>query len=152
MDYFQKIKIYGSNTNIRLNGSTIKYPAETSVLALPDISTFEIEVLGIYAGIKTKDETKTFWNGAELTISNAKITFSPQSVPINFPSERVSIETFYGYNTIRKKYKWIDLSDYTIMPEGAVDGTVIAVNIEGYSIADNGDGTKDIRFTLTERG
>lgn len=152
MDGMQIIKIYGSNTNIRQNGLTTKYPTETSVLGLSDVISFELEVLGVYAGIKTKDETKTFWNGSELTINNAKITFSPKSVSINFPTEKVAIETFYGFDVIKKRYKWINLYDYTIMPEGATAGTVIAVNIEGYTVTDNGDGTKDIAFTLTERG
>ncbi len=152
MDGMQIIKIYGSNTNIRSNGTTTKYPLETAVLGLPDVISFELDVLGVYAGIKTKDETKTFWNGSELTINNAKITFNPKSVSINFPTEKVAIETFYGFDVLKKRYKWINLYDYFIMPEGATEGTVIAVNIEGYVVADNGDGTKDISFTLTERG
>ena len=148
----QKIKIYGSDTNIRLNGKTVKYPTETSVLALSDVVSFELDVKGIYAQINSENDTKTFWNKSKLIINNAEIAFNPQSMPIDYPSAVNTIESFFGLSVLKKKYKWVQLNDYKLMPSGAVSDTVIAINVSGWAIADNGDGTKNISLTLSERG
>ena len=148
----QKIKIYGSDSNIKLNGRTVKYPAETSVLALSDVQSFELDVKGAYSQLQVETDTKTFWNKTKLMINNAEIAFNPQSMPINYPSTVNTIESFFGLNVLKKKYKWVNLYDYKLMPSGAVSGTVIAVNVSGWAVADNGDGTKNISLTLSERG
>ena len=148
----QKIKIYGSDSNIKLLGKTVKYPTETSVLALSDVQSFELDVKGIYAQINSENETKTFWNKSKLIINNAEIAFNPQSMPIDYPSNVNTIESFFGLNVLKKKYKWVQLNDYKLMPSGATTGKVIAINVSGWAIADNGDGTKNIALTLSERG
>lgn len=149
---FQKIKIYGSDTNIRLNGLTVKYPLETAVTALSDVQSFELDMKGVYAQLQVETDTKTFWNKTKLIINNAEIAFNPQSMPIDYPSTVNTIESFFGLNVLKKKYKWVNLYDYKLMPSGATTGTVIAVNVSGWAIADNGDGTKNISLTLSERG
>ena len=148
----QKIKIYGSDSNIKLNGKTVKYPLETAVLALLDVQSFELDVKGAYAQLQVETDTKTFWNKTKLMINNAEIAFNPQSMPIDYPASVNTIEAFYGLNVLKKKYKWVNLYDYKLMPSGAVSGTVIAVNVSGWAVADNGDGTKNISLTLSERG
>ena len=148
----QKIKIYGSDTNIKLNGKTVKYPLETAVTALSDVQNFELDVKGIYAQINSENDTKTFWNKSKLIINDVEIAFNPQSMPIDYPSSVNTIESFFGLNVLKKKYKWVQLNDYKLMPSGATTGTVIAINISGWAIADNGDGTKNISLTLSERG
>ena len=149
---FQKIKIYGSDINIKLNGLTVKYPLETAVLALSDVQSFELDMKGVYAQLQVETDTKTFWNKTKLIINNAEIAFNPQSMPIDYPSTVNTIESFFGLNVLKKKYKWVNLYDYKLMPSGATTGTVIAVNVSGWAIADNGDGTKNISLTLSERG
>lgn len=149
---FQNIKIYGSNTNIRLNGTTVKYPLETAVTALLDVVSFDLSVKGVYAQLQSEDETKKFWNNSQLVLNNCKISFNPQSMPIQYPENVQSLESFYGLNVLKKRYKWVNLYDYKIMPSGAVVNTVIAVNVSGYAIADNDNGTKNISLTLSERG
>lgn len=149
---FQKIKIYGSDTNIKLNGLTVKYPLETAVLALSDVQSFELDTKGVYAQLQVETDTKTFWNKTKLIINNAEISFNPQSMPIDYPSTVNTIESFFGLNVLKKKYKWVQLNNYKLMPAGATAGTVIAVNVSGWAIADNGDGTKNISLTLIERG
>lgn len=148
----QKIKIYGSDTNIRLLGKTVKYPTETSVTALSDVQSFELDVKGVYAQINSENDTKTFWNKSKLIINNAEIAFNPQSMPIQYPTTSNTIESFFGLDVLKKKYKWVQLNDYKLMPSGAVSGTVIAINVSGWAVADNGDGTKNIALTLSERG
>ena len=148
----QKIKIYGSDSNIKLNSRTVKYPLETAVTALSDVQSFELDAKGAYAQLQVETDTKTFWNKTKLMINNAEIAFNPQSMPIDYPASVNTIEAFYGLNVLKKKYKWVNLYDYKLMPSGAVSGTVIAVNVSGWAVADNGDGTKNISLTLSERG
>lgn len=150
---FQKIKVYGSNTNIKLLGKTVKYPLETAVLALSDVVSFELDVKGVYAQIQNNSDTKTFWNKSKLVINEPSIAFNPQSVPIEYPSTSNTFEAFSGINVLRKKYLWVNLYNYNLRPSGNTTGTVIAVNADGgWAIADNGDGTKNIALTLSERG
>ena len=122
------------------------------MLALLDVQSFELDVKGAYAQWQVETDTKTFWNKTKLMINNAEIAFNPQSMPIDYPASVNTIEAFYGLNVLKKKYKWVNLYDYKLMPSGAVSGTVIAVNVSGWAVADNGDGTKNISLTLSERG
>lgn len=149
---FKKIKIYGSDTNIRVNGATKVYPTSAEVLALSDIVTFELDTKGIYAQLEINTEKKTFWNGSELHINMVRNAYNPQSAPIKFPNTNVTIENFYGAKVLKKRYKWLDISDYPIRPEGIVTNGLIAINITGYSLSDNDNGTKSIAFNIAERG
>lgn len=152
MNCMHTIKIYGSNTNIRQNGRTVKYPLESAITALSDVVSFELEVKGIFASLDVQTEKKSFWNGSELHINTAKNSFNPQSVPFNFPAVSTSIESFFGADVLNKRYKWLQISDYKIRPKELLADSVIAVNITSISIADNGDGTKKIDFNIVERG
>ena len=152
MDGLQIIRIYGSNTNIEFEGENIFLPLKTQVEALPDITYFDLDVSGCYGSIEFKPETKLLRNGKELVTNTNYIKYSPKSMDKTYPNERVTFETYYGKNVLDKRYIWVDVKDYPIVPSGFEDGKLIAVSIKEFSISSNDtQGTKEISLTLQER-
>lgn len=148
----RKIKIYGSDTNILLNGNTVRYPLLADILALPDVVDYELDVKGVYAQLDVQTEKKSFWNLSELHINTVRNAYNPQSIPKKFPTTATTIEAFFGSTAISKRFKWIDIQDYNLRPSALPLLSVIAINITGVTTSDNGDGTKSLAFNIVERG
>lgn len=152
MDGLQMIRIYGSNFNLEFEGESVFLPLKTEVEALPDVVYFDMDVTGCYGSIEFKPETKLLRNGKELVTNTNYIKYSPKTMDIAYPDERVTFDNYFGKKILDKRYIWVDIGDYPIVPNGFADGKLIAVSIKELSIAsDDNKGTKEISLTLQER-
>jgi len=147
-----QIKIYASNTDI-LDGNDIKkFPLITEVTALVDVLSIELSSLtGLYGGLEVSSETKNYWSGGEVVINDARLTFNPQTVPITFSDTNTDILSQWKA-IIKKKFKWIDIKDYTYRPSGILSDLtkLIAVNLSSWQFtAENGN--KNINIAFKER-
>ena len=144
--------IYASNTDI-LDGNDIKkFPLITEVTAITDVLSVDLSnLIGLFAGLEVTSETKNYWSGGEVIINDAKLTSNPQTVPTAFSDTNTDVLSKWKA-ILKKKYKWINIKDYTYRPTEILTDTtkLIAINIATWQFsADNGK--KSINLSVKER-
>jgi hypothetical protein len=73
-------------------------------------------------------------------------------MPKAYPNEVITFDNYFGRNVLNKRYRWVDIDSYPIVPDGYTSEKLIAVSIKEFSITSNDtQGTKEISLTLQER-
>lgn len=152
MEYYIKITIYGSNTDIKLNGRSVKTPSLATVQALMDLESYELETVAINAEPNIESTTIKKWDFYTFIRNRVFWSAKPTGIEKNYEAENKSFEAFYGTKAISKKYLWVHIPDYILMPEGMTNDKVLAINVSGGSFTHNpNNGTKAVTYNLLER-
>lgn len=146
------MRLYGSKQNIREPQGTMKhFVTLAEVEALPDIAYFDLDVTGLYAGLDVKSETIRYLTNNELVTNEITPTYEAKSMAIKYPVADISLDAIFGLNVIEKRYKWLDIKDYPIRPNGMPTGSLLAVNVTGVSVSDDGAGNKSLNINIKAR-
>ena len=144
------VTIYGSDSDIRELGRTVKMPNLIDVQAIAT-TTFTLDVIAVDAEPKIDSTTTKKWDGS-VFIQN-KVLFSAKPTGVSELYEIAdSFESYFGTDTIGKTYKWVHIPNYALMPSGYDNTKAIAINIESVAVEhDHKSGTKTKTFNIVER-
>lgn len=152
MDYYKKITIYGSNTDILENGRSVKTPLINQVLALADIETFEVDVVSVDAEPSYNSTTIKKWDFSTFIRNRIFWSAKPTGIERDFETENNNFEDYFGTETISKEFLWVHIPDYVLMPKGMDNTKVLAICISGASVAHKHEnGTKSLSFNIVGR-
>ena len=122
----QQVTLYASNTDI----TSTEYPTKAAVEALSPASKV-FNATWTRGGVKMVDKTIQHLNGFVMGQRILRLTWEPESEPLDLPSAETDIVSYFGLDVVQKKYKWLYIPEYTIKPAALFGTNCVAVQIVG---------------------
>lgn len=123
------VTLYGSNTDESSN-----YPAISAVTGHTDITSYSMVVLGCYPTYESESEGIKYLGGGAASQQRYRLAYEITGRPIEFPTTRTAVETYYPTNVLSKRFHWVDLSDFELVPASLATTEALAIAIDGVTI------------------
>jgi len=139
------IKIIGTNVD-----SSQDYPSSMELSVLDGYVVKTMSVRALKGKPEFDIETIEYTDNKTKSYKGVNLTFTPESLPIDFPSSTVELESFYFVDVLAKSYLFLDINNYALRPKDLPSGKVLKVDLTSYSLTEN-DGNKVISLEFSCR-